>query len=333
MNASSETEADFYRGKKIRVLVGARPGVAYDLYARLVAGHLAEYIDGQPEVAVENVAGSGSKTIANGIYGARPDGLTLAAISPELYFAQLLRQKEVYFDWSAFSWIGTPDRSNHLLYARTDTPYGSLRAIVEAAKPPRCGASGTSSTAYYLPKLLEEIFRAKFEMKTGYREGPDVDAAVERGEIDCRVLTISGFFSHEPYHSWRKNGFVRILLQTGKERDVKLPDAPTIYELMDAHRVPESGRRLAQVILSGALFGRPWVAPPKVPPQRVKILREAFIRAVRDPALLAEAKMKDLGIVAARGEELQTLAAEVTAQPPDVVARMKTLAGISTPKY
>ena len=212
-----------------------------------------------------------------------------------------------------------------MLYARADTPYKSMREIAQASKPPRCGASGTSSTACYLPKLLEEIVDAKFEMVTGYQEGPDVDTAVERGEIDCRVLTISGFFSHEPYHSWRKNGFVRILLQTGKERDPKLPQTPTIYELMDEHKVPEPGRSLAQVILSAALFGRPLVAPPGVPAERVKILREAFMRAARDPELLVEAKMKNLDVVAAGGEELETLARGVMVQPPEVIERMKKI--------
>lgn len=327
MDVSSEIGTNFYQGKKITVLVGARPGVAYDLYARLIASHMKKYIPGMPDIVVENLAGAGSKIIANGIYGARPDGLTLAVISPALYFAQLLQQEEVYFDWARFSWIGTADRSNHLLYARAKTPYKTLRAIVEAAKPPKCGASGASSTAYYLPKLLQEIFGAKFEMKTSYREGPDVDAAVERGEIDCRVLTISGFFSHEPYHTWRKNGFVRILLQTGKERDAKLPDAPTIYEMMDAYRVPETGRRLARVILGGALFGRPMVAPPGLAAEKLDILRDAFASAARDPELLREAEIKGLGVVLGGGEELQALAAEVTAQPPEIVARMKRLVG------
>ena len=320
-----ETATDFDPGKRIRVLVGARPGVAYDLYARLIAGHLGRYIRGAPEIVVENMTGAGSRIVANHVYQTDPDGLTLGAISPDLYFGQLLGQKDVHFDWAGFSWIGTPDRSNHLLYARAETPYQSIREIAQASKPPKCGASGTSSTAYYLPKLLEEIVGAKFEMVTDYQEGPDVDAAAERGEIDCRVLTISGFFSHEPYHSWRKNSFVRILLQTGKERDPKLPETPTIYELMDQYKVPEAGRRLSQLILSAALFGRPVVAPPGVSAERVKTLREAFIRAARDPELLAEAKAKNLGVVPAGGAELQTLARAVISQPLEIIERMRKL--------
>ena len=117
------------------------------------------------------------------------------------------------------------------------------------------------------------------------------------------------------------------MLQTGNARDPKLPQTPTIYELMNDYRVPESGRRLARVVLSAALFGRPWVAPRGVPAERVEILREAFMQAARDPALLAEAETKDLGVVAAGGAELQKLAGEVITQPPEVVACMKRLVG------
>lgn len=322
---SVSSAENFYRGKRITIAVGARPGVAYDLYARLVAAHMRKYIPGNPEIEVENAPGGGPNAVANAAYAAAPDGLALAALAPALYFGQLLGDKSVAFDWTKFSWIGTPDRSEHLLYARAAAPYDSLRAIVEAKTPPRCGASGTASTAYHLPKLLEEIFGAKFELRTGYREGPDVDAAVERGEIDCRVLTISGFFSHEPYHTWMRQGFVRILLQTGKTRDPKLPEAPTIYELMDERGAGDAARKLAEVVLAAAGFGRPLAAPPGVPADRLGILRDAFARAARDPALLAEAREKDLAVIPAGGAELQALAAEAVAPTPEVVVRLRKL--------
>jgi tripartite-type tricarboxylate transporter receptor subunit TctC len=317
--------SDFYRGKRLRVIVGARPGVAYDLYARLIAKHLPRYIPGAPEVIVENVPAIGAKGVAGEIYAAPADGLTLGAISPELYFGQLLDDRNIAFDWAKFSWVGTPDRSSHLLYARAATPYSSLRAIIDAVEAPRCGASGKSSTAYYLPKLLEELFGARFKMVSDFKEGPDVDDAVERGEIDCRVLTISGFFSHEPYHTWRRTGFVRILLQTGAERDAKLPEAPTLAELVDEYKVAAAGRGLAQAILSAALFGRPWIAPPDVAAERIGILRAAFLNAACDPAVEAEARAKHLALSPASGEDLQALATRVVGQPAEVVARMKAL--------
>jgi len=325
MSSHSATETDFYKGKRIKVLVGARPGVAYDLYARLMGRHLEKHIPGAPQVIAENMTGARSMAVANHLYGAEPDGLTLGAISPDLYFAQLLGRKDVHFDWSRFSWIGTPDRSHHLLYMRADTPYRSVPEIASATEPPKCGASGAYSTAGLLPKLLEKIFGAKFTMVPGFEEGPDVDSAVERGDIQCRVLTISGFFSHEPYPGWLKSGFIRILLQTGRERDPRLPEAPTIYELMDQHNVPGASRRLAEVVLSAALFGRPLVAPPRTPLERAEILREAFLRAVNDPELLREAETKNLSVVPASGAELENLAREVVSQTPDIIEQLRNL--------
>jgi tripartite-type tricarboxylate transporter receptor subunit TctC len=325
MTDHSAAETDFYKGKEIKILVGARPGVAYDIYARLIGRHAEKHIPGTPRIIVENVTGARSLVVANQVYGAEPDGFTLGAISPDLYFSQLLGRKEVHFDWSRFAWIGTPDRSHHLLYMRTDTPYTSIAAIASHGGAPKCGASGAYSTAGLLPKVLEKIFGARFTMVAGFDEGPDVDRAVERGDIQCRVLTISGFFSHEPYPTWLKNGFIRILLQTGRERDPRLPEAPTIYELMDQHDVDVTSRGLTDVVLSAALFGRPLVAPPRTPLERVAILREAFLRAVNDPDLLEEAERKNLLVVPASGAELENLAREVTAQTPQIVGQLRKL--------
>jgi tripartite-type tricarboxylate transporter receptor subunit TctC len=119
-----------------------------------------------------------------------------------------------------------------------------------------------------------------------------------------------------------------MLLQTGAARDPKLPDAPTLGELMAEHGISQAGRGLAQVILGGAQFGRPWIAPPGVPQDRLRVLRAAFLKAASDPATAAEAQAKDLALDPAAADELQELAAEVVAQPPEVVARLKQLVAV-----
>jgi tripartite-type tricarboxylate transporter receptor subunit TctC len=210
---------------------------------------------------------------------------------------------------------------------RADTPYKTIEDIRKASVPPKCGAEGTASSAYYLPKLLEETIGAKFNVVTGYNSGTDVDLAVERGEVQCRAFTIAAFFAREPFHTWRKKGFVRVIIQTGKKRDGNLPDVPTLPELMDQYKTSDSGRRLATVILAANEIGRPIIATPGIAGDRVKILREAFIKAVNDPELLDDAKKKRLELDPVSGEDLQTLANEIVAQPPDVVERMKKLLG------
>jgi len=172
---------------------------------------------------------------------------------------------------------------------------------------------------------MEETIGTKFDIVLGYQSGQDVDLAVERGEVVCRAFTITAFFAREPFISWRKRGFVNVLMQSGAKRDPRLKDAPTIYELMDKYKTPAAGRSLSKVVLAAGEFGRPLVAPPDIPADRLKILRDAFDKSVQDPALLATAEKRRLEMDPASGNELESLAKEVMAASPDVVQRMEKL--------
>ena len=321
-------QTPFYQGKTIRLVAGTPAGSVYDLYARMVAEFIPKHIPGAPNVIVQNMPGVASMVAANFIYSvAKPDGLTIGSIQPALYFDQLVGRKEVQFDWQKFTWIGNTTVSHHLLYMRSDTPYKTIEDIRKASVPPKCGAEGTASSAYYLPKLLEETVGAKFNIITGYNSGTDVDLAVERGEVQCRAFTIAAFFAREPFHTWRRKGLVHVIVQTGKKKDAKLPDVPTLPELMEQHKTADSTRRLAAVILAANEIGRPIIATPGIPADRVKILREAFMKAMKDPELLDDAKKKKLELDPVSGEELESLGKEIVAQPPDVIERMKKLLG------
>jgi tripartite-type tricarboxylate transporter receptor subunit TctC len=318
----------FYKGKTITIIVGTKAGDVYDLYARAIAQVMPKHIPGNPNFIVQNMTGAGSLIAANHVYSvSKPDGLTLGAIFPALYFDQLTGRKEVKFDWTKFTWIGSPTVSNHFIYMRADSPYKTIHDVRNAKQAPKCGSTGTASTGYYMPKLFEEVLGTKFDIVTGYQSGGDVDLAVERGEIVCRSFTITAYHAREPFHTWRKNGFVRELVQTGKKRDSRLPNVPTIYELMKEYKTPEAGRRLATVILAAGDVGRPYVATPGIPADRAKILREAFMKTMNDPGFKAEAEKTKLELDPVSGEELEELAKEVIAQPPEIVERMKKVLG------
>lgn len=327
-SAGAWAQAPFYQGKTITMVVGTKAGDVYDLYARLIGEHMRRFIPGNPNVIAQNMPGVASLIAANHVYNvARPDGLTLGAIYPALYFEQLMKRPEVKFDWTRFGWIGSTVTSNHLLYMRADTPYKTLDDVRKASAAPKCGATGVTSTGYYMPKLLEETLGTKFDIVSGYQSGQDIDLAVERGEIVCRAFTITAYFAREPFISWRKRGFVRVLVQTGSRRDERLKDVPTIYEYMDKYKTPESGRQLAKLVLAAGDFGRPIVAPPNVPADRLKILRDAFDKAIKDPALLAEAEKRRLEIDPTSWQELESLAKEVMSAPPELVERVAKLLG------
>jgi len=319
-------QTPFYQGKTITVIAAASAGSAYDLYARLMAQFMGKHIPGNPNFIVQNMTGAGSIIGANYLYNvSKPDGLTIGAIQPSIYFNQLLKQKEVRYDWAKFTWIGSSDKSDYLLYMRADLPYKSLADVRKAKEPPKCGSTGAGTSGSYMPKLLEETLGTKFTIVAGYQGGGEIDLAVERGELHCRAFTIQAYHSREPYHTWRKKGFARILMQTGQTRDPRLADVPTLRELMDEHKTPESERRLVPMVLAATDFGRPIVAPPGIPADRMRILRAAFLKTMNDPDLLTEAKRKNLDITPSTGEELEALAKQVMAQTPEVVARVKTL--------
>lgn len=319
-------QTNFFEGKSIRVIRGGQPGDLYDLWTRHIATYLGKHIPGNPNVTVQNMPGAGSVIAANHVYNiAKPDGLTLGSINPGLYIDQLIGRNEVQFDWAKFNWLGTPEQTELLVLFRGDTPYKTIDDLRKAGEPPKCGSTGTGSITYHTPKLMEEVFGVKFNIIAGYQGASDIDLALERGELHCRVITVAAFFGREPHIGWFKKGFTRPFVQTGRKRDPLLPDTPTLIDLMDRYKVRDADRRLATLVMAPNEFGRPWMAPPNMPADRLKILRDGWSTTMKDPELLAEAKKRNWPVEAVGGEELSALAKEVIAQPPEVIARLKKL--------
>jgi hypothetical protein len=165
----------------------------------------------------------------------------------------------------------------------------------------------------------------KINTVLGYPGGAEIDLAVEKGEVICRGMTASPYFGREPFLTWQKNKFVRVLLYTGDKRDERLPDVPTIGEIFDREKVPEASRRVAEVILAAESFGRPIIATPGTPADRVKIFRSAFDQAMKDPELLAETKKARMDVDPENGETLEKLATRILEQPADVINRVKKI--------
>ena len=211
-------QTPYFQGKTIRIIVGYPAGSAHDLWARLIAPQLTKQIPGNPATIVQIMAGAGAMTATNYIYSvAKPDGLTLGVNNAALYFEQLLKKKEVQYDWSKITWVGSTTPTSPLLYMWANTPYKTIHDVRTASVPPKCGATGTGNTGYYLPRLLEEAIGAKFQIVTGYQGGADIEIAVERGEVQCRAFTIQVFYGREPFHTWRSKNQVRVLVYGGKE--------------------------------------------------------------------------------------------------------------------
>ena len=319
-------QAPFYQDKTVRIIIGFTPGGFYDRWARLLSRYMPKYVPGNPNFLVQNMPGASSVIAANYVYNlAKPDGLTLLVPINSLYLDQVVGRKEVKFDVRKFEFIGTQEKAPTLLYFRSDSPIKTLSDIINAKEPPKCGSTGTASTGYLLAKIMDEAFKAKMTTVTGYQGGSEIDIAVERGEITCRGMDIPPHFGREPFDSWHKKGFDRHILQSGPKRDPRMGDAPTLFELMDQFKTTDVVRRAARIIMASGDFGRPMVAGPGNPPDRIKLLREAYAKAMRDPGLIDEAKKSQMDMEYTSGEDLQALMKELMNQPREAIERVKKI--------
>jgi tripartite-type tricarboxylate transporter receptor subunit TctC len=209
-----------------------------------------------------------------------------------------------------------------------NTPYKTIHDVRTATVPPKCGATGTGNTGYYLPRLLEETIGAKFQIVTGYQGGADIEIAVERGEVQCRAFTIQVFYGREPFHTWRSKNQVRVLVYGGKKRDPRIPDTPLFSELLDQYKASDLNRRLVTVMLGSGEFGAaPMFTAPGTAPELTKILRAGYAKSLTSPELIADAKKQGLEPDLIHGDEMEALAKEVLNQPAEVIALMKRVMG------
>ncbi len=327
LSPAARAQVPFYQGKTIRIIVGLSAGGSADLFARLLGRYMGKHIAGDPQFVVQNMPGAGSLIAANYAYGvAKPDGLTIFSSPSSLYINQLTGSKEVQYDWSKFTWIGSSTRNEYLLVVRADSPYKSAADMRHPKEPAKCSATAAGSSGHVTLKLFEEALDLKLNVVTGYPGGNEQDLAIERGEVQCRAVTTAAFLGREPSITWQKNGFIRIIAQTPRKRNPKLGNIPTVFELMDEFKVPESSKRLANVILGTDEFGNwPFAGPPGIARDRVKILRTAFDASLQDPGFLDEAKKRSWAIEPIGGEELEKLAKEVIDQPPETIKRLRAI--------
>ncbi len=320
-------QSDYYQGKTLTYVVGLLAGDSTDLWARAVTRNMVKHIPGHPNVVVQNMPGAGGLIAANYIYGVvKPDGLTMGSVSAGHYFHQLAGRKEAQFDWRRFTWVGSSARHEYLLVMRADAPYKSIEDIRNASEPPKCSSTAPGSASHMTLKMLEEGLGVKFNIVTGYRGGQEQDLAIERGEVQCRGVTTAAFLGRGPMQGWVKKGFLRVLLQTPRKRNPKLPEVPTVYEFMDRFRTADANRRVALALLGTDNFGNfPTVATRGIAADRVKILREAYAKALKEPDLLEEARKRSWEVDYISGEELEGLAREVIDQPRDIVQRIREL--------
>lgn len=323
--AYADQEDGFYENKTLRFIVPYTPGGLYDLHTRLLSRHIGKHIPGKPKTLVQNFPGAGGAIGMNYLYNvAKPDGLTVAVVSKTAYLDQLAGREGLKFDYRNFAWIGSIGKTAAFLLCRSDSPFTSVEALEKKEKPANLGITGTGDIGFQFGTIAKEALGVNFKFVSGYRGGVDVDAALQRGEVDCRALGVSVLRGREPWRSWiEPGGFMTLVLQQGPEREEDFPDTPTLYEL-----APDSAQPIldvADVLFGYSQFDRPFAAPPKIPQERLEVLRKAFLATTSDPAYRKEAQRLGFDTRHISGQELEEVFTELLNPSPEVEARLQKI--------
>jgi tripartite-type tricarboxylate transporter receptor subunit TctC len=319
--ARAQSIADFYRGKTVNMIVSSSPGGGYDTMSRAVARFLGRHIPGNPQVVVRNMPGAGGIVATNHIHKAAPrDGLTIAGVQNNTPFEPLLGTKEADYDPTKLSWLGTPSIETGTLIVWHASP---IQTFEDARKMEMtAGASGVNSTPSFFARLLNEILGTKIKVIAGFPGQNEAYIAMERGELDSYGVTFwSSLTSTKPH--WIRDKKIRILLQYGPEKDAALPDVPYGPDLV----TNEDDKLLFEASYAQLAAGRPFVAPPDVPADRLGALRKAMMDSYLDKDFLAEAERLQLQVdKPTTGEKLQAQIARVYQMPQRVIDRLRRIA-------
>jgi tripartite-type tricarboxylate transporter receptor subunit TctC len=320
--AHAQDVAAFYRGKTVEMIVGASAGGTYDAYARALTRHLATHIPGAPGIVVKNMPGAGSVVAARHLYIQAPkDGTVIGTIMRGAVMEPLLGEVEkAHFDSRKFQWLASASTANGATcIARTDAKVKDFSEVF--TKELIVGASARGSAIGDMPRYINNLLKTKFKIVSGYNGTPDTIIAFERGELEG----ICGLeFADLPRQIPSYNeGKVKVLVQIGMSADPELKKL-NVPEIWDFLKNP-ADRIVGELIFAQLEFGRPFVAPPNVPQERVTALRRAFDETFKDPRFLADIEKLKLELDPRTGEQVQALIEKIFASPPELVQRAREI--------
>ncbi|MEE8623675.1 MAG: tripartite tricarboxylate transporter substrate-binding protein, partial [Alphaproteobacteria bacterium] len=312
--------ADFYKGKTITIYIGYSPGGGYDAYARTVGRHIGKHIPGNPGIVAKNRPGAGSLKLANELYNTLPrDGTAIGTIGRGIPMEPLFGTKEAKFDPSKFNWLGSANNEVSVCVSWHESPIKTLNDFL--TKEMIVGGTGPGADTDTFPKVLNNVIGTKLKLVTGYPGGNNINLAIERGEVQGRCgWSWSSVKSTRA--QWLRDKKINVLLQMSTAKHPELPDVPFVMDLAKT----EKDRKVLKLVFARQAWGRPFVAPPGVPADRVKALQAAFMATMKDPKFLEDAKKQKLEIAPISGAEIGRLMVALYASPKDIVQAAKEAA-------
>jgi len=315
--AQAQSVEEFYRGRQVTFIISSAAGGDYDLWSRTIARHLGNHLPGKPSFVPQNMPGAGQMTATNHLFNvAAKDGSVIGMIGRNLPNQALFKHPSVHFDPLKFNWIGSPELTNRVCVATAKSGIAKGEDLFE--KELLVGGAGAGTAVTMTPLLLSNVLGMKFKLIEGYGSSNGVMLAIERGEVQGICQTYTAIQSG--HDAWLKDGRFKILFNMEKS---PLPgvDAPTIYKFTKT----QEQRDIIGLYNSSVELGRPVVAPPGVPQDRITALRRAFDATIKAPDYIAEMKQQHLEIIPLSGEEMQKLVGEVGSVSPAILQKVKAI--------
>src|SRR5215813_6006436 len=311
--ASAQSVEQFYKGKRLTMLVGSAVGGGYDAYARMVSRHLGRFIPGNSTFVVQNMPGAAGAVAAGYLYNIAPkDGTVAEMFQREVLVAPLLESRNIEnrYDSRKFNWLGSLNSETGVIVVRSTTPHRTFDDLLTHELV--VGSTGPSSD--FLTIFLNKVLKTRMKLVTGYRSSTEVYLAMDRGELEGRVS--NGWSGDKGILApWVRDGKARLLVALTLKKSHELPDLPLITNFV--HN--DTDRQVMELILVGGLWGRPFALPPEVPQERVDAMRKAFVEMTRDGEFLAEAKKLDLDLDVMDGAQIDEIMRKSYASPPEVI--------------
>jgi tripartite-type tricarboxylate transporter receptor subunit TctC len=318
--AAQDAVADFYRGKQLTIMVGFGPGGSASLYAQALAHHMGRHLPGNPGLIVQHAPGAGGLVVANTIYNTAPrDGSVFAITGRAFALEPLLSSQRVKFDPRRFGWLGTANVEYTTCLAWHTAPVKTLQDLM--SQELIVGGSGTDTTEVIWPKAANKLVGTKIKFVTGYAGSSEINLAMERGEVQGNC-GLGWMIVKLRKAEWLRDKKINILFQMAVDKHPDLADVPSI---IDYARTP-ADRQVFELLFAPQEMGRPFFAPPGLPPERLRALRVAFEQTLKDPLFLAEAEKLGVEIQHRGGETIDALLEKIYSWPKDVIERAKHIA-------
>ena len=315
---AAQPGGDTFAAKSVAMIIGFGPGGGYDLWGRTVGRHIGRHLPGAPSVIPQNMPGAGSYAAASYIFNIAPkDGSVLGIIARDAALGPLSGATGARFDPTRLSWIGTPTKETNVCVAYHTSQVKSVLDLYDKQLIVGDTGPGTGTRSY--PKALNELLGMKFKLVGGFPASSDVFLAMERGEVEGICESLDSIKIRRP--DWIPTRKISILFQGGAEPNPELDGVPFVLDLA----LTGEQRQALEFLYAGQGIGRPFVAPPDLPPDRLKMLRDAFKATMTDPAFVAEAQKSKLDLEPEDGEHLAVLIAKIYATPKPIVDKITSM--------